>query len=138
MGPPLTRIAEFGYWCAVSKCAPASEFNRESEMLDSVADDTAKHYAKQDELEVEGQTRDELRAEHVKDNLETWREDATYLCQQLYKQRGADNECGEVLCAMQDLAKCQKFSPEWLRAACAFTDSLPKYAEQLAKEAYPE
>ena len=107
-------------------------------MLDSVVIDTNAYEQRQDELEAEGQTRDELRAEHVKDHLETWREDATYLCQQLYKQRGADNECGEVLQALQALMIGPKFSPEWLRAACAFTDGLPKYAEQLAKEAYPE
>ena len=107
-------------------------------MLDSVAIDTAAYYAKQDRLEVDGQTRDELRAEHVKEHLETWREDASYLCMKLARCDGADNECGDVLCAIQDLAKCVKFSPEWLRAAVAFTDGVQKYAEQLAKEAYPE
>lgn len=107
-------------------------------MLDSVAIDTARHYAKQDELEADSQTRDELRAEHVRENLETWREDASYLCIKLARCDGADNECGDVLVAMQDLAKCVKFSPEWLRAAVAFTDGVSKYAEQLAKEAYPE
>ena len=57
---------------------------------------------------------------------------------QLANMRGADTECGDVLVAMQDLAKYVKFSPEWLRAAVAFTDGVSKYAEQLAKEAYPE
>ena len=107
-------------------------------MLDSVAIDTAAYYAKQDRLEVDGQTRDELRAEHVKENLDSWKQDASYLCMKLARCDGADNECGDVLVAMQDLAKCVKFSPEWLRAAVAFTDGVQKYAEQLAKEAYPE
>lgn len=106
-------------------------------MFDSVVIDTNAYERRQDELEADGQTRDELRAEHVRENLDSWKQDASYLCQQLYKQRGADNECGEVLCAMQELAKCVKFSPEWLRAAVAFTDGVQKYAEQLAKEAYP-
>ena len=107
-------------------------------MLDSVAIDTARHYAKQDRLEADGQTRDELRAEHVKEHLGTWRSDASYLCMKLARCDGADNECGDVLVAMQDLAKYVKFSPEWLRAAVAFTDGVQKYAEQLAKEAYSE
>ena len=106
-------------------------------MFDSVAIDTNAYERRQDEQEADGQTRDELRREHVRENLDSWKQDASYLCQQLYKQRGADNECGEVLCAMQELAKCVKFSPEWLRAAVAFTDGVQKYAEQLAKEAYP-
>lgn len=107
-------------------------------MLDSVSIDTAAYYRKQDGLEADGQTRDELRAEHVKEHLETWREDASYLCMKLARCDGADNECDDVLVAMQDLAKGVKFSPEWLRAAVAFTDGVQKYAEQLAKEAYPE
>lgn len=107
-------------------------------MLDSVVIDTNAYERRQDELEADGQTRDELRAEHVKERLETWREDASYLCMKLARCDGADNECGDVLCAMQELAKCVKFSPEWLRAAVAFTDGVQKYAEQLAKEAYPE
>lgn len=107
-------------------------------MLDSVAIDTAAYYAKQDELDADGQARDELRAEHVKEHLETWCSDASYLCMRLARCDGADNECGDVLEAMQALAKCVKFSPEWLRAAVAFTDGVSKYAEQLAKEAYPE
>jgi len=107
-------------------------------MFDSVVIDTNAYERRQDEQEADGQTRDELRAEHVKEHLETWREDAAYLCMKLARCDGADNECAAVLVAMQDLAQYTKFSPEWLRAAVAFTDGLPKYAEQLAKEAYPE
>lgn len=107
-------------------------------MFDSVVNDTNAYEQRQDELEADGQTRDELRAEHVKEHLATWREDASYLCMKLARCDGADNECGDVLVAMQDLAQYTKFSPEWLRAAVAFTDGVPKYAEQLAKEAYPE
>ena len=106
-------------------------------MLDSVAIDTAAYYAKQDRLEADGQTRDELRKEHAMESLTAWHLDASYLCQQLHKQMGAENECAAVLVAMQDLAQYTKFSPEWLRAAVAFTDGVQKYAEQLAKEAYP-
>jgi len=107
-------------------------------MLDSVAIDTAAYYAKQDRFEEEGQTRDELRAEHIQEHLDTWKEDGTYLCQKLYKQDGAENEAADLINALEALGRGPKFSPEWLRAACAFTDGLPKYAEQLAKEAYPE
>ena len=107
-------------------------------MLDSVVIDANAYERRQDELEADGQTRDELRAEHVKEHLETWREDASYLCMKLARCDGADNECAAVLVAMQDLAQHTKFSPEWLRAAVAFTDGVQKYAEQLAKEAYSE
>ena len=106
-------------------------------MFDSVVIDTNAYERRQDEQEADGQTRDELRAEHVKEHLETWREDAAYLCMKLARCDGADNECAAVLVAMQDLAQYTKFSPEWLRAAVAFTDGVQKYAEQLAKEAYP-
>ena len=106
-------------------------------MFDSVVIDTNAYERRQDELEEDGQTRDELRAEHVEEQLETWREDASYLCMKLARCDGADNECAAVLVAMQDLAQHTKFSPEWLRAAVAFTDGVQKYAEQLAKEAYP-
>ena len=106
-------------------------------MFDSVVIDTNAYERRQDEQEADGQTRDELRAEHVKEHLETWREDAAYLCMKLARCDGADNECAAVLVAMQDLAQHTKFSPEWLRAAVAFTDGVQKYAEQLAKEAYP-
>ena len=44
-------------------------------MLDSVAIDTAAYYAKQDRLEADGQTRDELRAESAKEWLECWIDD---------------------------------------------------------------
>lgn len=107
-------------------------------MLDSVVIDTNAYERRQDELEADGQTRDELRAEHVKEWLETWRSDASYLCMKLARCDGADNECGDVLEAMQGLQQFTKFSPEWLRAAIAFTDGVKVYAEQLALEAYPE
>ena len=98
-------------------------------MFDSVVIDTNAYERRQDEQEADGQTRDELRAEHVKEHLETWREDASYLCMKLAKQDGAENQCADLFELMAAMMRDR---------TSAFAKAANAYAEQLAKEAYPE
>ena len=98
-------------------------------MFDSVVIDTNAYERRQDELEADGQTRDELRAEHVRENLECWIEDPSYFAMKLAKQDGAENQCADLFELIAAMMRDR---------TSAFAKAANAYAEQLAKEAYPE
>ena len=98
-------------------------------MLDSVVIDTNAYEQRQDELEADGQTRDELRAESAKEWLECWIDDPSYLCIKLAKQDGAENQCADLFELIAAMMRDR---------TSAFAKAANAYAEQLAKEAYPE